>query len=791
MTPEILAVLAILVGAVALLASERLRPDLVGLLVLALLAITGLVSPEQAVAGFASPAVVTVWAMFMLSAGLVHSGVAHSIGRAILRLAGHSEVVLMVAIMVAEAMLSAFVNNVAAMALLLPAVVDVCRQTRRPVGRYLIPLAMAAQLGGTLTQIGTPPNILIATFTREQGLARPFGMFTFTPAAAVCLAVGIGFAVTFGRRVLPHFAPGVETAGLTTAELARLYDLPGRMEVLRIPAGSALAGMSLGASRLGAALGVQVMAVVRGGHSELAPGPHFVLASGDKLVVEGRLDRLAELRGAPDLVVTGSLTDLPPAVLDQLAAATLRIAQESALVGTSLAAAEFRRRYQVSVVGVVHHERPVTGDLRDVVLRAGDQLIVIGPQEAIGRLAGETDFCEFRRDASGRGILEHPHRRHLVTASIPPGSALAGRTLADSRLGDAFDINVAAIVRSGSTIAAPSADQVLLAEDLLLIAGGERSLRVLDGLQTLEVDPEPSPTVDTLESENVALAEAVLSPHTTLIGRTLRDIRFRERYGLNAIALWREGRSYRSNLREMALRFGDALLLHGPRERIELLATEPDFLVLTQRLQPVPRRRLAPWAVGILAAVIGAAISGLLPIAIAGILGAIAMVLVGCLTMEEAYRGVEWPVVFLIASTLPLGVALQDTGAASLIGNVVADAAGRAGARAALAAIYLLGAAAVQFVPNPAVAVLLAPVGLSAALRLGVAPEAFLMAVALAASAGFASPTGHAVNLMVMGPGGYRFRDYGRFGLPLIGLLFLVVVLLLPLLFPLQMPATP
>ncbi len=784
MTPDIVAVLAILLGAVALLASERLRPDLIGLLVLALLAITGLVSAEQAVAGFASPAVVTVWAMFMLSTGLVRSGVATSIGRTIVRFAAHSELVLLVVIMVTEALLSAFVNNVAAMALLLPAVVDVCRQTRRPVARYLIPLAVAAQLGGTVTQIGTPPNILIATFTREQGLAHPFGMFTYTPIALVCLAVGLLFVTTVGRPLLPSFPPGTEAAGLTASELARLYDLPGRMDVLHIPGGSALAGLTLGESRLGAALGVQVMAIVRRGRTELAPGPDFVLASGDRLIVEGRLDRLAQLRSAPDLVVSWDETELPAQALAGLAVARVRIASGSRLVGSSLALAGFRTQHQVNVLGVLRDGQPAAGDLRDLVLQAGDQLVVIGQREAVDRLAADPAFDAYHPEAQGSAILEHPHRRHLITATVPATSSLAGRTLAESRLGDAYDITVVAILRSTETVVAPTTDERLCAQDRLLLAGGERSLRVLEALQDLEVDREPTPTIDALESEDVALAEVVLSPHTTLVGRTLREIRFRERYGLNAIALWREGRSYRSNLRDIALRFGDALLLHGSRERIELLSSESDFLVLTQRLQPPTRRRLAPLALVILAAVIGAAVSGLLPIAIAGVLGAVAMVLVGCLTMDEAYRGVEWPVVFLIASTLPLGLALQDTGAASLIGNAVADAAGRAGPRAALGAVYLLGAVAVQFVPNPAVAVLLAPVGLSAALRLGVAPEGFLMAVALAASAGFASPTGHAVNLMVMGPGGYRFRDYVRFGLPLVGLLFLVVITVVPILFP-------
>lgn len=776
--------MAIVAGAVVLFASERLRADVVGLLVLAALAVSGLVSPEQAVSGFASPAVVTVWAMFMLGAGLVRSGVASSIGRAILRLGGHRELVLVMVIMFTEAALSAFMNNVAAVALLLPAVVDVARETGRPAGRYLLPLAVAAQLGGTFTQIGTPPNILVAAFTREQGLRQPFGMFSYSPVALPCLLVGVAFAASVGRRLLPRGRPPTATAGMTASELVRLYDLPGQMRVLRIPDQSAFAGMSLGESRLGAALGVHVLAIVRQGRTELAPDPDFVLHAGDRLVVEGRLDRLAEIGRQPSLVVTEP-EDLAALVkASGMAVATVRLSASSSLIGQDLRGAQFRQRFRVTVVAIGRNGQRLTTGLRDTHLEAHDTLVVLGARDAVEGLASLADFVDFELQAVDDTVFLHPHRQHLVTLAVPPGSVLAGRSLAESRLGDALDFTVLAIVRGGALIAAPTSDLQLAENDLLIVIGGEHNLRILAGLQSLELDEEPLPDNRLWESEQVALAEAVLSPHTTLIGRTLRDVQFRDRYGLNVVAIWREGRALRSNLRDHRLRFGDALLLHGPRDRIRLLATEPDFLVLTHSVQPAPRRHLAPVAIGIWIAVIAAAVAEVLPIAIAAVLGAVAMVLSGCLTMEEAYRSVEWPVVFLIAAMLPLGAALQNTGAASLIGNAVADMVGRFGPRATLAAIYLLGALAVQFIPNSAVVVLLAPIGLSAANRLAVAPEPFLMAVAFAASAGFASPTGHAVNLMVMGPGGYRFRDYLRFGVPLILLMLGVLALVIPRVLP-------
>ena len=178
----------------------------------------------------------------------------------------------------------------------------------------------------------------------------------------------------------------------------------------------------------------------------------------------------------------------------------------------------------------------------------------------------------------------------------------------------------------------------------------------------------------------MGLVEVVLSPRTTLAGKTLRQIHFREKYGLSVLAIWREGRAYRSNLRDMALRFGDALLLYGPRERLRVLGEEPDFLVLTEAAQEAPRLNKAPIALLIMAAVLMPVILDWLPIAIAAVAGVVLMILTRCLTMEEAYRSIEWKAVFLIAGMLPLGIAMEQTGAASFLAEGMVGLVGGLGA---------------------------------------------------------------------------------------------------------------
>ena len=316
-------------------------------------------------------------------------------------------------------------------------------------------------------------------------------------------------------------------------------------------------------------------------------------------------------------------------------------------------------------------------DLQDVSLGAADTLLVQGDEEKLQRLRASAEFDVSPAGGSG---LYRLHER-LVALQVPAGSPLVGKTLVESRLGDAFDLSVLGIIRNGETVLMPQPAAELQAGDTLLVQGRLEDLVTLRGLQALEVDPRAHhPELAELESAEVGMVEAVLSPHTTLVGKTLRELYFREKYQLNVLAIWRAGRAYRSGLRDMELRFGDTLLLYGPWEKLHLLSQEPDFLVLTEKLQEPLRLEKAPAAALIMLGMIVIVAAGWLPIAIAAVIAATLMLAIGCLTMEEAYRHIEWRAVFLIAAMLPLGIALDSSGAAPFCGRGRGHGGGRVGA---------------------------------------------------------------------------------------------------------------
>jgi di/tricarboxylate transporter len=308
----------------------------------------------------------------------------------------------------------------------------------------------------------------------------------------------------------------------------------------------------------------------------------------------------------------------------------------------------------------------------------------------------------------------------------------------------------------------------------------------LRGLQDLKIDHENEPDLSALESEEVGLVEVVLSPHSSLAGKTLRQLHFREKYGLSILAIWRRGRAYRFNLRDMPLRFGDALLVHGPRSRLAVLDSEPDFIVLEQVAQETARTRKAPLATLIMAGVVISVGLGWLPIPIAAVSGATLMVLTGCIHMEEAYRSIEWQAIFLIAGMLPLGIAMENSGAASFLAMGVVSMVGGYGPTALMAGLFLLTTLAAQVMPNSVVLVLMAPIALNTAANLQLSPHALVMLVAMASSTIFLSPVSHPSNILVMGPGGYRFKDYFRVGWPMTLILLLVTLLVLPVFWPLS-----
>ncbi len=779
MTLEIGLVLGILAVAVALFVSEKVRVDVVALMVLLALAFTGLVEPREALSGFSNPAVVTVWAVFILGGGLTRTGVASRVGHFVLRLAGESEIGLVVAIMLTAGVMSAFMNNVGVAALLLPVVMDITRRVGVAPSKLLIPLASSSLLGGLITMIGTPPNILITDASKELGL-EPFTLFDFTPVGLAVMLAGIAYMALVGRHLLPvRERPGpVPAAG--GEDLSQLYHLGRQLSVLELPEGSPLAGRTLAESRLGSALGVNVVGLVRAGRTRLAPGRQTILAAGDRLLVEGPLERLQELKGHEYLDLEEESKTLVQLIAAELDFHEARLAG-AGHAGRTLRQLDLRGRFGVNVLAVLRAGELERTNLANLVLETGDVLLVQAPDAGLAALAGEGFEVAAATDLGAYRIDEW-----LMIVHVPAGSALLGKTLRETRLGDAAGLTVLGIARDGTRGLITGPEATLAPGDVLVARGEAENLAKLRALRELEIDREAAPSVDQLESDETGFAEVVLSPRTALVGLTLQEIHFREKYGLNVIAIFRQGEAIRTRLRNTPLRFSDALLLYGARRRIKLLGTEPDFLVLTEEAQQPLRLAKAPLAAAIMALVLAPVVLGWLPIYLSAILGATLMVLTRCLTMDEAYKFIEWRAVFLIAGMLPLGLAMQKSGAAQFLTEGVVSAVGGLGPYGVLAALYLTTALGAQVMPTSAVAILMAPIAFNTAVDLGLSPYSLLMAVALSASASFMSPVAHPANILIMGPGGYRFTDYMKVGLPLTLVCLAVVLVVLPLVWPFQ-----
>ncbi len=354
--------------------------------------------------------------------------------------------------------------------------------------------------------------------------------------------------------------------------------------------------------------------------------------------------------------------------------------------------------------------------------------------------------------------------------------------MATSRLGELAGITVAGVIREDETRLAVAAGEILRAGDQLLIATKPERLTTLEEFGEVEVDTEGGEAP--LETDEIGMVEVAIAPRSSVVGRTLAELDFTDRYGLVALALWRAGKPVHTDLAGIPLEFGDALLLHGPRDKIERLASDPDFVVLSGAARATRRTGKAKWAFLCLGVMIALVVSGYQPIHVAAFTAASFVVLSGALTMKEAYRAIEWKAIFLVAAVLPVGMAMERTGAALLLADTVARVAGPAGDYATLAALVLLASLLSQGLDGAPAVVLLAPVVLQTAEGLGISPYPLMMGVSLAASAAFMTPFSHKANLLVMGAGGYRSADYLRVGTPLTIVLLALMVLLVPVFFP-------
>lgn len=775
MTFDIVFVFAVLAAMTYLFLSERLPVEVTAFLALLALLVSGLLPPEDLFAGFSSPAVITILAGFFISAALQHTGVADAVGGRLQAVAGSREVPLTILVMAVTALLSSVMPNVAAAAVMMPTVAGVSRQTGVPASRLFMPLAFGAILGGTLTQVGTPPNLVAAEALVDRG-QDPFTLFSFTPIGVGLVAVGILFMVTLGRRWLPRHTP---SGPLTGTDLTRIYRLSERVFSVRVPLDSSLEGMTLQDARLGSALGIKVLAIHRGGERTLAPPPDTMIHGGDILLVEGAYEDLSELLRLRGLEMAEAL---PWPNLREAAGlftgVVLRIGVDSSLIDLTVQRLRFRERYGGLVVALWRDGERLYDRPGGVPLRQGDEVLALGDRGEVEELAANPEFDLVEIGPPTLQRLEES----VFQLRLTPGSELVGRSVRDSRVGELTGLTIVGRIPLQGRLAAVGPDTCLEEGDVLLVSGEPDRVARLLRFGDLELHEREDPA--DIESEDVKVAEVIVAPRSGVEGRTPRQLDFRERYGLQVLALMRGGEPFHEGIADRPLRVGDSLLLQGPAAKISRLGGDDDFLVLTPGYQEVRRTGRAPVTLGALALMVALVASGTYPIQVAAFIAAVMVVGLGAITMEQAYRAVDWRTVFLVAAVLPIGPVIERSGAAQWIAAGMVRYAGALGPYAVLVALMLLSCLLSQVITGAPTVVMLAPVAFIAAARADINVRPLLMGIALSSSIVFLTPVSHRANLLVMGAGGYSAKDYLRVGSLLTVLALALIALLVPVLFP-------
>ncbi len=571
----------------------RWRYDIVAIAGLLLSVLLGVVSPNDAFAGFSNAAVITVAAVLIISRGLDVSG-AIDLLTSILLPKVKSMTLQLGSLTGIAAVLSAFMNNVGALALLMPATIEAARELKKSPSLFLMPLSFGSILGGLVTLIGTPPNIIIASF-RGEALGEPYGMFDFTPVGIVIMVVGVIFLSLVGWRLVPK-----ERAG----------------------------------------------------------------------------------KSAPD-----ELFEIDAYV------AELRVGENSKAIGISMV------------------------DVRDAAAEA--------------------------------------------------------------------DVQIAGLIRRGKRNLRPAQGTILEEKDILLLEAGPDELDLFTHALDLEIVGEIEKTRALFSSDDVQLIEAVVTEDSRLVGRAMAELRLRSRYHINILGVSRSGRPIRNHLRHVVAKTGDILLFQADSETLSNSMQRLGLLPLAGRRLSMGQRDQAWIAAGLLASAVALSAAGLLSLTIALTTAALGMVLLNIVPPRDVYTAIDWPVIVLVAAMIPIGGALQTTGATELVATQILSWSGGLPAWVAVALLLLVTMTLSDVMNNVATAVVMAPVGLAVAAALGVNPDTFLMAVAVGASCAFLTPIGHKNNALILGPGGYKFGDYWRMGLPLEVLILLVAVPMILTVWPL------
>lgn len=608
-----IATLIILALSAVFFAMGKVRSDLVALCALVALLLTGTLTPQEAISGFSNQVVIMMVGLFVVGGAIVQTGLAKKASGKLMMLAGDNEIGLFLLLMVVTAVIGAFVSNTGTVALMMPIVVSLAQKAKIRASRLLMPLAFASSMGGMLTLIGTPPNLVIQEALTESG-HQPLGFFSFLPVGLVCIVVGIVVLLPLSKRFLNGRQRGDDDGKArrrkTLDDLLEEYSLKDDLSVFTVTDASLVK---------------------------------------DKSVVE----------------------------------------------------LDVQRRYGLSVLEVRRVKKTHAKLMKEVEQR----------------LAGP--------------------------------------------------------------------DTRLMVGDIVYVSGNKQQAEQMAADMQLDKTSQP------LAFYDIGIAEAVLMHNSRLCGKTLRDGGLRRLYSVNVLGVRRGDDYITRNLADLKLRQGDILLIQGKWKNISRIANLAEgILVMGQPLEEAARVTLdykAPLAAAIMVAMILTMVFDFIPVApvTAVITAGLLMVLTGCIrSVEAAYKTINWESIVLIAAMLPMSVALEKTGASALVARMLADGLGQASPYALLAGVYFTTSLLTMFISNTATAVLMSPIALTSAMAIGVSPYPMLFAVTLGASMCFASPFSTPPNALVMQAGGYTFMDYIKVGLPLQIIMGLVMVFVLPLLFP-------
>ena len=388
------------------------------------------------------------------------------------------------------------------------------------------------------------------------------------------------------------------------------------------------------------------------------------------------------------------------------------------------------------------------------------------------------------RTAESNLTDKYQMNNYLTDIILQGGAKSVGMRVADSSLIKELEIDILEVIRNGQRLLVPVSDIVLKEDDLLRVRCDLNQLQKLEDHVGIQMKRDSAMKDGDFQSQELKLTEVVIAPGSRLEGKTIRSSYFRNVFRANALALRHRGRLLNIGFADIPLRAGDALLVETRKENYDALKNNRNFVIVSD-IETIPYRKdkIFP-ALAIITAVVTAASAGILPIMIGAIIGAILLVMVGCITLEEAYDAIDWKVIFLLGSILSLGVALEKTGTAMFLSGKMIQFLGFFGPVAIVSALYLLTSMLTEAMSNNATAVLLAPIAIAAAETMGVNPTPFLMAIAFAASSSFMTPVGYQTNTMIYGVGQYRFADFTKVGAPLNLIFWILATLLIPVFFP-------